>query len=53
MSENNDVLSLDPQIRLKKIVKTSTIGIITNILLAAFKALAGILAHSIARKGSG
>lgn len=48
MSENNDVLSLDPQIRLKKIVKTSTIGIITNILLAAFKALAGILAHSIA-----
>ena len=48
MSETNDTASLDPRLRLKIIIKTSTIGIIANILLAAFKALAGLLAHSIA-----
>ena len=30
------------------IIKTSVIGILTNILLAAFKAAVGILSHSIA-----
>ncbi len=39
----------DPVIlREKTIVRTSIIGIITNILLAAFKAVVGLLAHSIA-----
>ena len=30
------------------IIRTSTIGILTNVLLAAFKAVVGILSHSIA-----
>ena len=34
--------------REKTIVKTSVIGIVTNVLLAAFKAMVGILSHSIA-----
>lgn len=48
MSELNSNQILNPEDRLKKIIKTSAIGIIANIFLAAFKALAGILAHSIA-----
>ena len=34
--------------REQTIVKVSTIGIITNVLLAAFKAAVGVMAHSIA-----
>ena len=40
---NNSVIT-----REKTIIKTSTIGIITNIILAAFKAAVGLLANSIA-----
>ena len=36
------------QSREKTIIKTSIIGIITNILLAAFKAVVGLMANSIA-----
>ena len=36
------------QSREKTIIKTSVIGIITNILLAAFKAVVGLMANSIA-----
>lgn len=43
MTEQTDVLA-----REKIIVKTSIIGIVTNILLAVFKAVVGVLAHSIA-----
>ena len=32
----------------KIIIKTSVIGIITNVLLATFKAVVGIISHSIA-----
>lgn len=31
----------------KIIIKTSVIGIITNVLLATFKAIEGIISHSI------
>ena len=34
--------------REKKIIKTSVIGIITNILLVAFKATIGLITNSIA-----
>ena len=34
--------------RSKQIIRTSVIGIVANVLLAAFKALAGLLAHSVA-----
>ena len=34
--------------RSKQIIRTSVIGIITNVLLAGFKALVGLLAHSVA-----
>lgn len=34
--------------RQKTIVKTSIIGIVANVLLAAFKALVGIISHSVA-----
>ncbi len=36
------------QTREKKIIKTSIIGIIANVFLAAFKAVIGLLSHSIA-----
>lgn len=36
------------QVREKKIIKTSIIGIIANVFLAAFKAVIGLLSHSIA-----
>ena len=36
------------QAREKKIIKTSIIGIIANVFLAAFKAVIGLLSHSIA-----
>ena len=34
--------------RTKQIIRTSTIGIIANVFLAGFKALVGLLAHSVA-----
>lgn len=34
--------------RSKQIIRTSVIGIVTNVLLAGFKALVGLLAHSVA-----
>ena len=34
--------------RQKTIVKTSVLGIVANVLLAAFKALVGIISHSVA-----
>jgi len=43
MSSKNTTL-----VREKIIVKTSIVGIITNVLLAVFKAAVGVLAHSIA-----
>ena len=43
MSSKNTTL-----VREKIIVKTSVIGIVTNVLLAVFKAAVGVLAHSIA-----
>nr|MCR4633664.1 cation transporter [Erysipelotrichaceae bacterium] len=39
---------LTAETRDQVIVRTSVIGILTNILLAAFKAVIGILSHSIA-----
>ena len=34
--------------RSRQIIRTSVIGIVTNVLLAGFKALVGLLAHSVA-----
>ena len=34
--------------RSKQIIRTSVIGIVANVLLAGFKALVGLLAHSVA-----
>ena len=34
--------------RSKQIIRTSVVGIVSNVLLAAFKALVGLLAHSVA-----
>ena len=38
--------------RSQKIIRTSIIGIIANVLLAAFKAAVGILASSVAPRSS-
>lgn len=48
MSNNNFEVLNESEIRGKIIVKTSIIGIITNVLLAAFKAILGVLVNSIA-----
>jgi divalent metal cation (Fe/Co/Zn/Cd) transporter len=34
--------------RSQKIIRTSIIGIVANVLLAAFKAIVGVLANSVA-----
>ena len=34
--------------RSKQIIRTSVVGIVANVLLAGFKALVGLLAHSVA-----
>lgn len=34
--------------RSEKIIRTSVVGVVTNVLLAAFKAIVGVLAHSFA-----
>lgn len=48
MSNNNFEVSNESEIRGKIIVRTSIIGIITNVLLAVFKAILGVLVNSIA-----
>ena len=47
MEEKQDMRSLAAN-REKIIVKTSIVGIVTNVLLAAFKAMVGLLSNSIA-----
>lgn len=47
MEESAEMRSLTVQ-RERIIVKTSTVGIVTNILLASFKVFVGVLANSIA-----
>ena len=47
MSEYADIASA-AEVREKTIVRTSVIGIITNVLLAGFKAAVGIISNSIA-----
>ena len=48
MSVDNRKLERTPEERSKIIVRTSIIGILVNILLAAFKAVVGLLSNSIA-----
>ena len=48
MSIDNRKLERTPEERSKIIVRTSIIGILVNILLAAFKAVVGLLSNSIA-----
>ena len=47
MSDNNDIAVLAAN-REKTIVKTSIIGIVTNLLLVGFKAFVGLVSNSIA-----
>ncbi|SFT42650.1 cation diffusion facilitator family transporter [Selenomonas sp. GACV-9] len=48
MDNQNPVMAVDKADRDKIIIKTSVIGILTNVLLAAFKAAIGLAANSIA-----
>lgn len=48
ISNNNFEVLNESEIRGKIIVRTSIIGIITNVLLAVFKAILGVLVNSIA-----
>lgn len=48
MSNKNFEVLNESEIRGKIIVRTSIIGIITNVLLAVFKAILGVLVNSIA-----
>lgn len=48
MSEQTNDISVLTADREKTIVRTSIIGIIANVLLAAFKAFVGLMSHSIA-----
>ena len=48
MSEQKNDISVLTADREKTIVRTSIIGIIANVLLAAFKAFVGLMSHSIA-----
>lgn len=47
MEENNDIAVLSSN-REKVIVRTSIVGIITNVFLVGFKAFVGLVSHSIA-----
>ena len=47
MSDENEILSAAAQ-RDKIIIRTSVIGILANVFLSAFKAVVGLLSHSIA-----
>ena len=46
--ENKDVTVISEEKRDMVIIRTSIIGILANVLLAAFKAVIGIMSHSIA-----
>ena len=48
MGKRGKILSMDNQNREKIIVRTSIMGIVVNVLLAAFKAVVGLASHSIA-----
>ncbi len=48
MNSNTETITDLAVSREKTIVRTSVIGIVTNVLLAAFKAAVGLLSHSIA-----
>ncbi|MBQ3393421.1 MAG: cation transporter [Lachnospiraceae bacterium] len=48
MAETNNTPSTGSESRDQVIIRTSVVGIVTNILLAAFKAAVGLLSHSIA-----
>lgn len=48
MDKQNPLLTADKDHRDQIIIKTSAIGILTNVLLAAFKAFIGLAANSIA-----
>lgn len=48
MAETNNTPSTESESRDQVIIRTSVVGIVTNILLAAFKAAVGLLSHSIA-----
>ena len=48
MKEKNTDMAAIAQSRERAIVKTSVIGIVTNVFLAGFKAAVGIIANSIA-----
>ncbi len=48
MSDNQPISETPEMNRDKIIIKTSIIGILANVMLAAFKALIGIVSHSIA-----
>ena len=45
---DNEKKQITPEQRDKVIVKTSVIGVLTNVALAGFKAAVGLLANSIA-----
>ena len=48
MNQQEETLQVQESSREKVIVRTSVIGILTNVLLAAFKAGVGVVSHSIA-----
>ena len=48
MSEQNNNTAVSAENREKTIVKTSIVGIVTNLLLVAFKAFVGLVSNSIA-----
>ncbi len=48
MKDNNAIAETPAEKRDKVIVRTSVIGVATNVMLASFKAVVGIAAHSIA-----
>ena len=47
-NEISDISTVNDTFREKTIIKTSIIGIIANVFLAAFKAVIGLMTHSIA-----
>ena len=47
-NEISDISTVNDTSREKTIIKTSIIGIIANVFLAAFKAVIGLMTHSIA-----
>ena len=47
-NDNSEISAVNDTSREKTIIKTSIIGIIANVFLAAFKAVIGLMTHSIA-----